>query len=97
MANQAVAQIYITVLGDGVSTTATINLTSTAYQLIVGLQNFSPTPDTVFGAVVADENGQPVPASAVLSKNGKQVLIVFSSPITVGKRVTVTVNLGYYI
>lgn len=95
MANQASVGVSIKVLGDGSSLTATIVLDGTPYYTNQALINFSSVPSSVFGATVADQFGQPVPATAALLKNGKQVVITFSAAFT--GVVTVTFNLGYNV
>jgi hypothetical protein len=95
MANQASTIIFVQLLGDGVSTTATISLGSTPLSITDGTINFNPIPDSVSLPIVADANGSPIPATATLSKSGKQVLITLSAPFT-GK-ITVTMTLGYNV
>jgi len=95
MANQTYFPIRVELLGDGVSTTATLALNSTPIYVDVNVKNFSDTPDSVSLVQIRDELGNPVPATATLSKNGKQVIITFSAAFT-GKIVAV-INLGFNV
>jgi len=96
MANQSYVGILIQVLGDGSSTTATIVLDSTPfYTSHVNISNFNPQPSSVSTPVVFSQTSGNIPASATLSKNGKQVLITFSSAFT--GSATITFNLGYLV
>lgn len=96
MANQSYIAVNLRLIGDGSSLTATVVLDATPfYTGTVIIQNFEPTPDSVALVTIVDEFGNTVPATATLSKNGKQVLITFSSAFT--GLVTVTFNLGYNV
>jgi len=95
MANQAYTTIKTTLIGDGSSLTATIILDATPIYVDVNVKNFSPTPASLSLVQIRDALGNSVPATATLSKNGKQVLITFSSAFT--GRVTVTMDLGYNV
>lgn len=95
MANQVYTTVKATLIGDGVSVTATLNLLSTPIYVDANVHNFSDTPDSVSLVQIRDELGNPVPASATLTKNGKQVVITLSAPFT--GRVTVTFDLGYNV
>ena len=92
-------QVYLTVqlhmIGDGVSTSATLVLDSTPLLINPGIINFRPTPDSATLIQIIDAAGNAVPATVTLSKNGKQVLMVFSSPWT--GLLTVYINLGYFV
>lgn len=95
MANQVFVPITVHLIGDGSSLTAAIILNSTPFFMSDSVQNFNATPDTLYFSQIRDQLGNAVPATAVLSKNGKQVLITFSSAF-VGI-ITVTLKLGYNV
>ncbi len=96
MANQVYIAVVLQMIGDGASLTATIVLDSTPfYTSNVNIQNFSTAPDTVSLVRICDASGNAFPASATLSKSGKQVLITFSSAFS--GLITVTFNLGYNV
>ena len=96
MANQSYIAVNLALLGDGSSLTATIILDSTPFYTTNGpVSNFSPAPDSVSLVRIADPLGNPVPASAILTKNGKQVLITFPTAFT--GYITVNFNLGYNV
>ena len=96
MANQTSIAINLQLIGDGSSPTATIVLNSTPfYTSDINIQNFSPTPDSVSLVKITDPLGHSVPATATLSKNGKQVLITFSNVFS--GLIAVTLNLGYNV
>ena len=95
MANQSEITIFVQLLGDGTSTTAVITLDSTPFSTTPYVLNFKTLPDSVSNPVVADANGQPVPATATLSKSGKEVTITLSAPFT--GIITVTFNLGFVV
>jgi hypothetical protein len=100
MANQDYVTITVNIIGDGASLTATIVLDSTPLHTSTDtLRNWNSIPNSVSSPTIKDANGQPIvlPATATLSKSGKQVLITFSSPILAGTKVTVTLDLGYNI
>jgi hypothetical protein len=95
MSIQSCVNITARLLGDGSTKTATIVLNATPFYVNQALINFNPTPDSVSVPIVADANGQAIPATATLSHNGKQVIITLSTGFT--GIITVTFNLGYSV
>jgi hypothetical protein len=95
MANQVYTALKAELIGDGASLTATIILDSTPIYVDSNVRNFQPAPNAVYLVQIRDEFGNSVPATATLSKNGKQILITFSAAFT--GTVTVTMNLGYNV
>lgn len=96
MANQTYVSVNLELIGDGSSLTATIILDSTPFYVSnTNIQNFSPTPDSVTLVHIRDDFGQPIPASATLTKNGKQILLTF--PVAFTGHISVVFNLGYKV
>jgi hypothetical protein len=95
MAIQTYISMHVTLIGDGVSLTATLVLDSTPLYTSSNIINYKTTPDSVTLLNVRDESGNPIPALAMLSHNGKQIIITFSVAFT--GLITVTLNLGYAV
>jgi hypothetical protein len=95
MSNQAYIAMQVELIGDGASLTATITLDSTPVYTDSNIINYSPAPDSVTLVRIRDAFGNSVPATATLSKSGKQVIITFSTFFT--GLITVVLNLGYNV
>jgi len=82
MANAVYISIQIEIEGDGSTRTATIVLDATPFYRSINIINYKAIPDRVELVGIRDVSGHTVPASAVLSHSGKQIIITFIAPFT---------------
>jgi hypothetical protein len=95
MSNQVYVAIRVELLGDGTSLTAMIVLDTTPFYADTNIRNWSSLPFSAQLIQIRDTLGNPVPATASLTKSGKQIVITFSSAFT--GRIVAVIGLGYNV